>query len=73
MIARKAPYLDDVPSLPDEVIAALAAKRPNAALIARARRTIDRLRQLIRRARTRYEIQLGHAIYVTDVLEEDQS
>jgi hypothetical protein len=60
----RSPYLANVPSLPSELRAVLATKRPGRAALARARRAIAALRQTIRRARERYELQTGRVIYV---------
>jgi hypothetical protein len=58
-----APYLVGVPSLPDDVRAALDGRRArDAAAVAAARETVARLRQLIRRARSRYEAERGICI-----------
>jgi hypothetical protein len=48
-------HLRHVPRLSDRAAAVLNSDRPAAADVARARREIARLRQVIRRARTREE------------------
>jgi hypothetical protein len=57
-----APYLADLPELPPEQLAAIHGRRKCHRAEAAARETIERLRQLIRKARSRYEARIGARI-----------
>jgi hypothetical protein len=64
-----APWLAGVPSLPDELLARLERTRPTAEDLAEARRTIAKLRLMIRRARTAFERSQDAAIVPEPVWE----
>jgi hypothetical protein len=61
-MAGKRHYLDDVPSLRDELVEALDRGKPTPDQVAEARRHLANLRQLIRRAREREELRRGRLI-----------
>lgn len=53
-----APYLVGVPGLPADLAQALGDRRgPTAAQVAEARRVVKRLKQLIRHARRKWELE----------------